>query len=342
MKIAINPCIGRPEEPVVRRKSRRLLYLAAIARSMGHDVSLHEEGRPLGRFRGRAGFDFLRLREEFPANSPSKADLYFCSSGTATGGVPTNCPTVAWKEGIGFTRDRELAEKVALIVAYIWRLEDFTREVGYGHKPRPRNPPGHVEHVGPKVLSVPWLAHDTVLAQLDGDGMTDAYLADDLESIRDRYGSPSKLRQVGFYGYRWPQRSQIAALFKGDDRFDFQWSSGESKSLVKLPPDRYLGWVSGCRAMIQLPGDTWKCSRHCESVMMGVPVVQLAGKIHLMPPLSAENTVLVDDWQDKDGIFTSLERAREIAAKADGAYREGWSLRGQFSQVLKRLSLSNT
>ena len=159
------------------------------------------------------------------------------------------------------------------------------------------------------------------------------YLRDDVETIRGQFKS-AKVRKIAFLGMPWPARSVIEKTLEGPE-WEF-WYRGSGTNLPQIVGGEYLGWLSGCEAIMDLPGDTWNSYRFGEAAMMGVPLVEDRGKINVTPALSDDNCILVDGWGDREKMLAALERIDEIKAGADAAYREGWSMRGQLIQACKK------
>lgn len=342
MKIAVNMKIGRPEWHPHLRKTRRMVYVAWILRDLGHQVLFHKpHGFNWSRWRTHEMYPFTRLLDDVPKVveplESVKVDAYFCSSHTAVaepGTLPDGVPVVAWKETLDYTRDAQMAPRVAVSVNYVWRRQDWTESETADHRRRPPDSPGYLAAVRDKVLSVPWIPHERTLDQIDRDGLTKAYLRDDLATLRRRYAAPKPTRGLGFAGAKLPLRSRVVSKVDLDD-VTYRW--GGKTGQGSQTPGEYLRWLSECRAVLQLPGDTWKCSRFAETVIVGRPVVQLAGKVDLTPPLMPGNCILIESWSDQDAVDSGLSMERQVVAGADAAYREGWSLRGQVQQALRRL-----
>jgi hypothetical protein len=340
MLVVVNPTVRRGEPGGNRRKTRRLVYLAWIARDMGHEVKIHLPSSPRVRsLRNSEGrYEFVDIVDDLPVvdnarDLPADA-VYLCSSGQALvseNELPKRAKVVIFKEYLGTTHERRLVDVCDLLVAYVRLVTDFSVTVK-----RPADPSGFDKATRAKAFSVPWRPHEKVTQVIHDDGIVVPFLRDELGAIRAKYGAADKARDVGFIGENVPPRSRITAHYANDDRFIVQWAGGHHPS---IPAQQYLWWISECRIVLGLPGDTWKCSRFCEAVMMGVPVVQQAGTIELTPPMTRENTVLLDEWADKGEIISRLDDTEAIVAAADKAYREGWSLRGQLGQIFKRLGV---
>jgi len=295
---------------------------------MGHDVRIHSPN-------GHSRYDFSSLIDGIPIDRGKVAvqpDVYFCSHPTLLkhyGQVPKGCKIVAWKETLRILDDKVLAERADLIVGYVWQPKDWTfRNV--------RVSPNHLSEVQHKYLQVPWLCHDRVLDTIHKAKLTPAYLDDDLEPIRAKWGSTEKKRKVGFIGQLIPHRSRVMAKVEAAFGCEIkQWAGGHHPS---LPPGQYLRWLTECDLNLNLEGDTWGCSRLSECAMMGAAFVQCRPeRLAYAPPISSENAILCRDWTERDIILAGIERASDVAEGATRAYLEGWSLRGQILQVFHRL-----
>jgi len=324
MKIAINPRVYRSRKPN-KRKTRRLIYLAKIAQNLGHEVTIQES-------RGQTRYDFCDLADDIPRGGGKGEDVFICSHKLLDHErslVPKGAKVIAFKESLSILDDVRLASRADLIVGYVWRPQDWTfRKV--------KVPRGHTEIVWPKFMQVPWLPHEGVLDTIHKAGLTEAYLEDDLEPIRRKFGSTTKTRNLGFIGARLPHRSKIMAKIEAEFGYEIKrWAGGHDPV---LPPAQYLKWLTGCRAVMHIEGDTWGCSRLAECAMMGVPFVQAqVSRFRYAPAVTPDNCIACSEWTDDVNIYDGLERAATITANATAAYTEGWSLRGQFLQAMERI-----
>jgi len=339
MKVAVNLYVARTGRPQIR-KTRRLAYMAIVAKRAGHSVVIQDTN-------GVKSYPFLSHIADLPGAGPGDcgADLYLCDH-CQNEMTRQRCPVVAFKSRLQLRDDRHLAKRAALIVSYTYREEDWWRNP---------NPTG-ARAWDNQIVSVPWLPHEVMLEYLDAHGLTEAYLDDDLETIRNLHRSPDgKTRLIGFRGQKQNHRADISKRCGAG--YIFEWAAGhfpqdEITPQIDAPerldfrgkqlsPGDYLRWLDSCRASLNLPGDTWKCSRHSESVLMGVPLVCMRGKIPLSEPLTTHNCIMVDDFADGNFIRHALDtRGDAIVASADVSYLRGWSLKGQFSHFLQRLGLT--
>jgi len=341
MKIAVNPQCSMPAGRPTERNVRRLLLLAFIAKDMGHDVVVHsstkyvdqvEQNHPEPDARG-----YMQLSEElsFRENvAPFKPDVYVCST-SAVKSAPAGSVVIAWAESFHYRRLPQIADRCSVIASYMLRRTDFSGDKGLKVKDKPE----HFAGLEGKTLSVPWLIMTVTFRQLQRDGLIKSYCRDDLAAIREQYSAPEKNKVIGFLGNNMPPyRMECARQLPQDDRFTLKFTGGIRER--SLQSAQYLRWLSECQAILHLPGDTWKCARFSEAVMMGVPVIVPAGKEYLTPPTTSKNAIPIESWSDADTMFAGIERSKEIVASADAAYREGWSLRGQFIQALKKAGVS--
>jgi len=343
MRLVFNLAVWRENEEAINRKTRRLAYMAAIAESEGHAVTIHNPANRNPEFDrvlkipfvndtvGR--MDVLEGGEE-DLFAFGQIDGYFMSHATTLNQpcvlIPhALAPRVYFKESLGCADDAHLARHGAAIISYVQRQRDFTDN-------RPRAWCEAVLQSEPitrrKIISAPWLPHERVLDLIHRDGLWRAFIDDNLAPIRRQYCAAKKRRYGGFVGKPWAVRQDLAATL--GTHYEFKWAG---HGLPQLSPREYLKWLSECRVSLGLPGDTWKCSRFLESVLLGVPCVQQAGTININPPLTADNCVLVDRFDDPKAIDAAVPRFAAIAERATRDYTEGWSLRGQFRQIIRKL-----
>lgn len=345
MLLTFNLAVWRENEEAVLRKTRRLAYMAAIAQAEGHKVIVHVPDCANPEFARPLYFDFVRdainpldiiycSGHQVLDHVPNVA-AYFCSHATPIvqprDAVPPHgkIPRVYFKESLSCEHDPYLALTGAVIVSYVWRPKDFASDRKREWFETARQ---HQAKIADKILSVPWLPHERVLAQLHKDGLWRAFIADDLKTIRTRYSTGKTERYGGFVGKPWPVRKELAARL--GPRFEFVWAG---HGLPQMAPDEYLRWMSECRLCLGLPGDTWKCSRFLEAVMMGVPCVQRADTINIEPPLTGRNCVLVREFDDHATIHAAMKDAGQIVRQATADYKAGWSLRAQFREIMRRV-----
>ena len=312
--------IGRDQKHGKPYAGRLAIYYGHVYSRLGLPVRFY--GAPSGQ-----SVVPLPAKAGYSATDRVEADFYIRIS-TPSG----HCGQTAWmKPMLGWGQDCDVARFVNIIIARVQDRSDW-------HDPSyaPDLPVNYLKKVVPKLLVLPWPPHRIVLECIERDGLIDKYLSDDLSAIRDRYGSQKKRRQFGFIGCKMRARS-IAEKLTGDAA-EFHWTSS-TKFSQKLEPARYLQWLSECEAVLNIPGERWNCYRFSEAVMMGVPVVQVRGKVRAIPAVDETNTILVDDWSDIATMRRALGRRADIVAAADRAYRAGWGLPGQAKLLLERMGV---
>jgi len=329
--------------PIKYRSMRTLTYLAWIARDMGHDVVVRADPAGIKALRsqqtrdGTDGFAYLNLLLTMPftSDADTHCDVLICTEEKALRQPRPSCKVAAWRTMKG-GGDKAIKGrgKFDLLCSHVLSQPDWTQQTTTKGKKRGdvplKNP------LGGKWFQVPLLPFERTLYRIHKDDMWKAYLQDDLEAMRAKYGSPKKKRHAGFVGHPWSWRTAIGRTLD-DSRFVFRWVVSDKRE-THLRPNDYLRWLSECRLSLNLPGDTWACSRFAESAIMGVPIVHPRDTVYLTPPLTDDNAVLVSDWAEML-TWDKLDDLPRITANADKAYREGWSLRGQFQQMLRRLGI---
>ncbi len=338
MKLLVNPTVDVGPAAKKYRKARRLVYLAWIARDLGHDVAFHVPAT-FGGF-SQSYCDIVKdIPIQSGAKDTSECDAYFCSSSCAEAvrkEVGFSGPLVAFMDMLQLETVDKIAAIADLIVTYAWRQKCF-------YRPHPQfdwDSEERHKRLGPKMLAVPWRVHDVITEQIHKDGNAVAFLRDDLDVLRAAYGSPMTKRRIGFCGNCDTSiRGRTIKRLKAESPglVEAHWTSGIDSPKCLSPRD-YLRWLSECEATLNFPGDTHVCSHFLESVMMGVPTVTVAKAFDYQPPLTCANVIAIDDWETVDASTLQLLCNRKTVREgADEAYRSGWSLRGLFHQILKRL-----
>lgn len=330
MRIWISVNVWRASETARKRELRRMVYVAWLLRDLGHEVVLDTR---LGR--EWSLHDFGSIIGDMPGSDecPSDTDLYICSAGQVANLRHTlpPVPVVAWKETIDFLDDRHLAGLHGVVGAVCFHEE-------WSVAP-PALYRGEPDRLRPIAMQVPFPPHERVLAQFWEDGLTEAYLRDNLQEIRDRYRPADERYKIGFYGFATGARTVIVEhllWMLPVGTFDVRWTDIGRGDV--LPPAEYLTWTAGKQAILNLPGECYKCYRFAEAVMMGTPVIQSTMyPFDITPPLSADNCIQVGDWADDlEAMLGGAAFGEDIALAADRCYREGWSLRGQVMQLIRR------
>lgn len=198
----------------------------------------------------------------------------------------------------------------------------------------------HIERLGRRYLGVHFPPFERTLDLFRKDCMLDAYLNDDLLSIRDRYGAPKRY-DIGYCGNivneqtpGHPIRSQVFAHYVGQPHFEFRYARDASWY------DRtaeYLRFLSECRLTMCVVGDRVKTHRHVEAPMMGSPAIVVRDQLDVSPSHSEQNSVLLDDWFQEDQAVSGLSDLETRLLYSDDSYRAGWSLRGQMKTLMRRV-----
>ena len=179
------------------------------------------------------------------------------------------------------------------------------------------------------LLPVPFMCFDGTIEYFIQNNLFDAYLNDDLETIRSHFDVP-KTKQAGFAGVGHYGRHE---MFVGLT----DYCEVVLKDTPVMSSGEYLKWISSFIAGLSPSGDTPKANRFADLVVLGLATVSPPVPIAITPPLNEHNSILLKDWDDIDGLENGLTKTDEIVANADKDYREGWSPMGQARQIVKAL-----
>ena len=304
---------SRGDRPSANRERRRMSLFARAAAELGHEATVTAQGY-----------------------RPMHADAVVCHPAVlmADPGIADGAPVAVLKNSLDCRHDTWLAGHATLVVAWVWRRADFSGEHSWNASDATERA------MRGKVLQVPLLPHERVLAQLEADGLTGALLRDDLEAIRSRYRG-ELTGNVFFAGFPQQDRREAAARLAAAVPLEVRWTDlGKGPC---LPAKDYLRLTAAASAVPNLPGDTHVCYRFAEAVMLGVPVIVRRGTIHLTPAVKdfafpgESNAIVVEDWDDWDAIRIGIDRREEIVAEADAAWRAGWGLTAQVRMMIEQL-----
>lgn len=323
MRLAVNICSMRPRK-YGAYDMRRMTCLGLAAKSLGHDVVYHVTSP--------ATFEFLDKQGRIdPSMCTAEArghDVYICNLRAAPGlyarGLNAGTPMAVWEIVACLPHNHPWPNDIKVACSPITRPADFTTPKDHGGIDEWTWPPESV-----KVIPTLHTPHDLILSQFQQDGIIDAYCGDDLATIRLQYLASGGPSGVGFRG-AW-NRERSSSRIRLHDSYDFRF-----KPL--LSAKEYLSWMASKQAILNLQGDRWKCYRHTEAIIMGVPVVCLRDTINVSPRLTPDDAIIIDQWDDKEAIDRRLLGRRDIVASADKKYREGWSLMGQVRMALDTIS----
>jgi|GEM_PF-3295377 len=192
----------------------------------------------------------------------------------------------------------------------------------------------------PRIMSLPHVVSRGVLETLVEDGLLAAYLTDDLEAIRAKYQPEGERRLAGFVGFDgYNRHERIDRLPPWVER---RWFTNKSSEGGYMEPRKYLKWLAGCKAAVDMPGQHPKTYRFPEAVMLGVPVICVPGLQSCTVPVTIANAVALRFWSDMDRLDRLMGSLDEIRTCADRCYREAWSLRAQMRLMLEWINHPGT
>jgi hypothetical protein len=145
---------------------------------------------------------------------------------------------------------------------------------------------------------------------------------------------------VGFIGNTGgdPERNKVIGWWREQhpDLFEAYVTGTAERN---LRGQQYLRWLSECEYVLNLPGDTWTCSRFTESCMMGVPTFTNPSYFkHWERQPTALECFPTQDWKDDCLLHLDVD-TNTIVTNATEAYRQSWSLRGLFKSICRRLGI---
>ena len=179
------------------------------------------------------------------------------------------------------------------------------------------------------LLPVSFLCFDGTIEYFIEQGLFNAYLNDDLETIRSHF-SVEKTKQVCFAGVGHYDRQKMFASLPN-------YCEIILKDEPVMISGEYLKWASSFKAGLSPSGDTPKANRFSDLVVLGLATIAPLCPIAIMPPLNRVNSILLKNWNDIDGLENGLGNVESIVAEADKDYRAGWSPMGQARQILELL-----
>jgi hypothetical protein len=322
---------GRRKPSVALRELHRLYCWAAVAINEGHDVDLYVDQRePL----------MERLLQKFQVPASKQSDIYI-KLASAPSWLCRNARPIACVQPAGVLELTDAAFSADVVVGSpndtLPAYQKFARE--------------RIEALGDRYIGVHWGPSVRVFTRIIEDGMFDAFVSDDLEALRVKYASRVKDKPIGFLGFnsnarleslggagRHPSRKETFNYYHGRDGFDIRTTYTEKGGHHNLSVVDYLRFVSECKLTIPLIGDRIKCHRHAEATMMGSPLCVVKDELDVTPPHSDDNSVMMCSWFDHESALAGLDRADELVAKSDEAYRVGWGWPAQFRMILERLT----
>jgi hypothetical protein len=196
----------------------------------------------------------------------------------------------------------------------------------------------------PLLFPIPFPVYNLILEHFYSIGLLEAYLDDDIHSIRKVFEAddpnPEQASQhepIGFLGYEGYGRPQMIEEFRRIyPHLDIQLYSDGNRQ--RIQSDKYLKRISGWRAGLCLPGNTPKTSRFSELALMGIPIITTCRKPRVHPAVTNENTILLRNWSDREGLNFALRDLNQISMSQDQAYLNGWSFMSQARNLLHVLN----
>ena len=184
----------------------------------------------------------------------------------------------------------------------------------------------------PKLLPVPWIAHERTLDALVEANLFAAYLNDDLETIRAAFVPETRKKKVAFCGVRMYGRDKLAQKVPAEYSAIILYDEHPV-----MEPVEYLRWIACFAAGYDFPGNTPKTNRFSDLVMLGVVVARTPCELRVTPDLNDSNSIVLSDWDDAEAIRRGLENVDALREGADHAYRYGWSPSGIAALIYERL-----
>ena len=184
-----------------------------------------------------------------------------------------------------------------------------------------------------RVVDVPFLIHDDVIIDFIERGLFQAYLDDDVETIRAAFDFTKKL-WVGFRGTGWPNRVEF---FDGAP----EWVDVRFHPMGQPPMSAWshCEWLASMRASPALAGDTPKTNLPPTLALLGTPIIAPSFERNKVPLdtddlLYANNAMIWAPggkacWHHVRQILEADWHLKKIADAATIVYKAGWSPIGQ-------------
>lgn len=283
------------------REWHRLWTWAAVAEREGHDVQFYGDGQ-------EHTWRQIVQRPEWPNQWSS--DYYVMLAPATARTLPMKHRRRVVAQPVGALCFSEALWKATLVLGSPSdTMPQMRRYIDEEIKPDRSHYFG--VHFGPS---------PAVCKMLLDDGMMPAFVADDLDAIRARYGVPEPTRGIGFLGYTEnirlegghpTRRSVFMHHAEKGPPFEFYstWpGQGPPYGKRTVGPGEYLRFMSECRLTMAIIGDRIKCHRHAEATMIGSPLVIADDDLDVLPKHTNENTVLMRDWLDSEAAIAGLDR----------------------------------
>jgi hypothetical protein len=179
---------------------------------------------------------------------------------------------------------------------------------------------------GYKTIPVAHRTSTQVFDLFDRMGLSEAYLNDDIEAIRNAF-KHDVIGLAGFMGNgKYGERRHTEGMPNWVN-LTFRWNA---------PASKYLEHLLSYRACVDLCGNGDKSLRFVEAVLFGRTVIGKRQRSPYYPPLvDKHNAIIVENWSDID-TRVDLELWQSVAEQATKDYLNYWSQLAQFKMILQR------
>ena len=179
-----------------------------------------------------------------------------------------------------------------------------------------------------KIIPVAHPIDPRMIEYFERIGLYEAYLNDDLDTIRDRF-LEDETGVAGFMGSRNPFSTRIKLVSQFPDWAEFKWARIQTSH-------EYIKWMMKRRGCIDMRGNGDKSLRFTEAAMLGRTLICKNSPSQYQPKLvNSHNCILVDDWSDLPQEFDRDLWVR-LAKNATKDYLSGWSLKAQVRTIIER------
>jgi hypothetical protein len=182
----------------------------------------------------------------------------------------------------------------------------------------------------PHLLPVPFMVHDSVMAGFITDGMFDAFIRNEVRSIRERY-CREKNGLLGLRCCGWTKRKEFCANAP-------EWADIGFYDTPQMKALEHARWISGFRGGLCLRGDTPKTNSPSLLALLGVAIVMQPIARRDTPRMDYRNTIQFGSWEQVRLELENDSHLGDITAQATNDYINGWSPLGQARLIAERLS----
>ena len=195
----------------------------------------------------------------------------------------------------------------------------------------------------PKLLPVPFMIHNEVIQVLAEDGLFDAFIDNDLDTIRNHFreGSVRHDKLVGFIGGDWPSRKSLCDNHPEWVDVAFYDHVGTRR----MEAAEHCRWLMRFSAALAMSGSTPKTNLPSLLAMLGIPIVMEPITVFDTPPFDDTNTILMQldaagrpDWSRVLRVLSNPDAVASRQAKATNDYIGSWSPAGHARLISERLN----